>query len=95
MESRGFVKSQGDPFKWYREEIVLIFYVDDLLIFFPYKYKIDDISISLQVDFKIEDYVDPRKYIGTELDRHHYGSINLRRPYITQSIINMIPGMDK
>ena len=35
------------------------------------------------------------KYIGIELDHSPDGSIHLRHPYLTQSILNIIPGMDK
>ena len=43
-----------DPCVWYKEEMVLLFYVDDCLIFSPFNYKIDEVYASLQKYFKIE-----------------------------------------
>ena len=57
------------------------------------KDKIDELYASLQADFKIEDDGEFNKYLGIELDRRPYGSIHLIQPYLTQRIINMIPGM--
>ena len=37
LEARGFVQYQVDPYVWYREEIVLLFYVDSFLMFSPSK----------------------------------------------------------
>ena len=33
-----------------------------------------------------------RKYLGIELDHCPYGSIHIRKPYLTQRITNMILG---
>ena len=76
--------------------MVLLFYIDNCLIFSPYKDKIDDVCASaLRVDFKIEDYIDLKKYLRIDLYRCPDGSIHIRQPYLIQSIISMIPGMDK
>ena len=53
----------------YKREIVLLFYVDDCLMFISSKDKIGGIYASLQVYFKIEDDVDLNKYFGIYLDR--------------------------
>ena len=52
-----------DPGVWYREEIDILFYVDDCLIFSPSKDKIDDIYAPLQVGFKIGDDEELNKYL--------------------------------
>ena len=59
------------------------------------KDKFYELYTSLQEDVKIEDYVEPKKYLGMELDRRPDGSIHLRQPYLTQIIRNMIPGMNR
>ena len=51
-----------DAYVWYKEEMVLLFYVDDCPIFSLSKDKIDEVYASLQVDFKIEDYRELNKY---------------------------------
>ena len=52
-----------DPCVWYKEEMVLLFYVDDCLIFSPSKDKIDEVYTSLQAYFKTEDGGDINKYL--------------------------------
>ena len=75
--------------------MVLLFYVDDCLIFSTSKDKIDELYAYLQEYFKIEYYGEINKYLGKELDRRPDGSIHLSQPYITQGILNMISGKDK
>ena len=53
LEDIYFVQSQVYPCGWYKEEMVLLFYVDDCLIFSPSKDKIDELYASLQENFKI------------------------------------------
>ena len=53
MEDRGFVQSQVDPCVWYREYMVLLFYVDDSILFIPSKDKVDDVYASLQEYFNL------------------------------------------
>ena len=44
--------------------MVLVFYVDDYLVFSPSKDKIDDIYSSLPEDLNIEDDRELNKYLG-------------------------------
>ena len=83
-----------DPCVWYKEEIILIFYVDDCLLFSLSKDKIDEVYASIQAYFKMEDDGDLNKYLGIELDFRPDVSIHIIQPYITQRILNMIPGME-
>ena len=55
LEATGFVKSQVDPCVCYKEEMVILFYVDHCLMFSPYKDKSNDIYASLWGYFQIED----------------------------------------
>ena len=75
--------------------MVLLFYVDDCLMFSPSENKIYEVYASLQEYLNIEDDGELNKYLGVELDRHPYGSIHMRQPYLSQIILNMIPCMDK
>ena len=95
MEARGLVQSQVEPCVWYKEEMVLIFYFDDCLLFITSKDKIDEVYASIQEDLKIEYYVELNKYLGIEMDRRPDVSIHMRKPRQTQRIINIIPGMYK
>ena len=49
--------------------MVIIFYVEDCLMFSPFKDKIDDVYASIQEYFKIEDYRELEKYHRIELDQ--------------------------
>ena len=75
--------------------MILLFYVEDCLMVSPSKDKIDEVYASIQEEFNIEDNGKPKKYLGIELDRRPDGYIHMRNPYLTQIIINMIPGMEK
>ena len=75
-------------------EIVLLFYVENFLVFSASTDTTDVVYAYAQAYFKIEDDWDMNKNLGMELDRLPYGSIHIIQPYITQSITNMLPGMD-
>ena len=64
-------------------------------MFIPTKDKIDGGWTSLQSCFRIEDDGYLKKYPGIEFYCLSDGSIHLSRPYLTQRIINLIPGMEK
>ena len=75
--------------------MVLLFCVDHFVTFSLSNDKIEGFYASLQTEFKIEDDGELKKHLGIQLDHRPDGSIHLRKPYLTQRIINMIPGMDK
>ena len=75
--------------------MVLLFYVDDCLMFGNYKDNIDYVYASLHEDLKIEDNGEHTQNFRINLDCRPDGSINLSQTYLTQSICDMIPGMDK
>ena len=55
MEDREFFQPQLDPCVWYKEKIVLLFYVWNYLMFIPSKDKIDEVYASIHDIFNIED----------------------------------------
>ena len=73
MEAGGFLKSQVDTCVWYREEMVLLFYVEDCLIFSTSKNKIDDVYTSLQAYLKTKHNGDIYEYLGIYPDCRPYG----------------------
>ena len=73
--------------------MVLLFYVDDCLMFSHSKDKFYDVYASLQENSNIEDDKEINKYLGIHLDHIPDGSIRLSQPYLTQTIINMILDM--
>ena len=58
------------------------------------KDKIDEVYVSLQENFNIEDYGYLNKYLGIDLDRRLDSSLYLRQPYLNEIILSMITGMD-
>ena len=60
--------------------MVVLFYVDDYLMFSLSKGKIDEVYASLQADFNIEDNGELNKYVEIYLDRCLDGSIHMRHP---------------
>ena len=47
------VHSKVDPFLWYKEIMVLLFYVHDCLMFSSSEYKVDELYAYLQEGLKI------------------------------------------
>ena len=74
--------------------MILLFYVDDCLMFSPSKDKISKVYAYLQEYFKIEYYGELKRYIGIDLDFRPDVSMHLRQPYLTQNIFNIISDMD-
>ena len=95
MEARYFDLSQVDHCVGYKEELIPIFYVYDCLMFSPSKDKIDEVYASIHAYFKIEDDGKLHKYLRIDLYHYPYGSIYIIKLYLTQRILNFIPGMDK
>ena len=60
--------------------MVLIFYVDDCLMFSPSNDKIDKLYTSLQEYSKIEDDRYPNKYPGIDLEHLPDGSTHISQP---------------
>ena len=59
------------------------------------KGKIDELYASLQSDFNIEDNGELNKYVEIYLDRCLDGSIHMSHPYLTQTLLNVITGMER
>ena len=74
--------------------MVLLFCVNDCLIFSPSKDNIVYFYDYLYSYFNIDTFGEINKYLGIRLDLHPCGSIHLRQPHITQMIINLIPGIE-
>ena len=54
MDAKGFLKSWVYPCVCYREDFVLLFCVDDFIMFSTFNDKIDDLYDSLYADLNIE-----------------------------------------
>ena len=74
--------------------MILLFHVDNFLLFSTSKDKTEDVYASIKADFNIEDYGYLKKK-GIEMYHCPYGSIHLIKLYLTQRKINVIPDMKK
>ena len=83
IEAIYFFRSLVDPCVWYKEEMVLLFYIDECLMLSPSKDKIYEVYASIRAYLKIEDDIEIKKYLGIDLDCLTYGLINIRQPYPT------------
>ena len=75
--------------------MVLLFYVDDFLMFSPSKDTIYDIYDYIHADLNIEYHGELNKHLGIELDRCPDCSIHPMQNYLNQRIINIISGMER
>ena len=64
-------------------------------MFSPYKDKIEVVYASLKTDLKIEDYGEPEKFLGIELDLFPDRSMNQCQNLVKKWIIHFIANMDK
>jgi hypothetical protein len=65
----GFRRSQFDEAVFYKDNMILAVYVDDILIFGPQKTKIDEVKKQLNQKFKMTDLGPCEYFLGTKVTR--------------------------
>ena len=65
----GFRRSQFDEAVFYKDNMILAVYVDDILIFGPQKTKIDEVKKELNQKFKMTDLGPCEYFLGTKVTR--------------------------
>ena len=90
LEKRGFRQSLIDPCCFLKDDIIVLVYVDDCLIFCPRSDSIDKLIDSLQQEFTLVDEGDVASYLGAEITKDKDGSILLRQPFLTDRIIEAL-----
>ena len=71
LKDRGFIQSQVDPCVFYKEEYIVLTYVDDCIILGKQMHMVDSVIDSLRngdKDFKLTDEGSIDKYIGVKID---------------------------
>ena len=83
--------SRVDPCIWYRENITLIIYVDDCLMFSRKKYLTDEFIKQLEADFTLVNEGDVNTCTGAqgELNKKN-NTIELKQPFSIQRIIEAL-----
>ena len=86
----GFEQGLADPCLFFRDEIVLVVYVDDCLIFTPKKERADALVKELEKRFTIEDEGDITNYLGINITTPEPNTIEMVQPALTERIINTL-----
>lgn len=85
--SIGFIQSSLDPCCFIREDLVLLCYVDDCLIFCPDNGKITKVIDELKQQFKLEDQGDVAAYLGIDVASTHVDGqrqFKMSQPHLIQ-----------
>ena len=87
LKRRGFTPSQVDSCILYREDCIILIYVDDCIVFSKSKKINKELVISLQngqENFQLTDEGDLNRYLGVDIDRRSDGTFELRQPYLIE-----------
>ena len=98
LKNRGFTPSQVDPCVLYREDCIILVYVDDCIIFSRSKTINDSIVTSLQngpENFQLTDEGDLNRYLGVDIVKKKDGSFELRQPFLIERCLKAMEIDDK
>ena len=88
---RGFKQSQVDPCVFFKGNLVLVIYVDDVIAFCPDDKPIDDFIQSMQEDkprrFILEDQGPLKDYLGLEIV-HKGDQVHITQAHLINKILN-------
>ena len=66
---RGFCQSKVDPCLFYKNDTIIVIYVDNYIIFAKDHVKVQEIIISLKDNFKLTDEGDLSIYLRINIDK--------------------------
>jgi hypothetical protein len=93
LENRGYIQSSVDKCVFYKDDIVLLIYVDDILIIGKDDHKIKEFKESMKSgseNFVFTDGESLDCYLGVQIERLPNGSIKLFQPYLIERIIRLV-----
>jgi hypothetical protein len=76
----GFKASEVDPCLFYKEDCVVVLYVDDCLIFSPHQGVIDDVIAALRQDYQIGAQGSVQDFLGIHIQKASDGAIQFTQP---------------
>ena len=89
--SKGFRQSAVDPCCFIQDDLVLLAYVDDCLIFNKKKIKVDKFISELKAVFNLTDEGDIATYLGMKIEKNKAGNdFKLSQPHLTERIIQAV-----
>jgi hypothetical protein len=89
LEQRGFTPSAVDPCVFYKKDLILILYVDDMICMCPTKDPIDlFLAGMIKGGFNLTDQGDVNEYLGIKVIRSDNGKrMDLTQPHLIDKII--------
>lgn len=93
LENRGYIQSSVDKCVFYKDDIVLLIYVDDILIIGKDNDKVDAFKDSMKAGSENFIFTDGESldcYLGVQIERLSNGTIKLFQPYLIERIIRIV-----
>ncbi|KAL7563769.1 hypothetical protein ACA910_020453 [Epithemia clementina (nom. ined.)] len=90
LKEIGFSPSAIDPCLYYGDQVMMLIYIDDCLLFSPSKQAIDAVVLSLRNSyqgFNVDDQGEVKDFLGIKIRKQTDGSIMLTQPHLINSII--------
>ena len=89
-----FTPSESDPCVWMKNDVIIVSYVDDCLIFSNDKRKIKETLLNLRSKgFVFTDEGSIEQYLGIQIENNSVGSINMSQPFLLKRIIEELTGL--
>jgi hypothetical protein len=80
-----------DPCVFYKDDLILVIYVDDVIAFLPNPKQITEFVTSMQKEepqsYVLEDLGDVTSYLGIQVHKSKAGTINLTQPHLISKIL--------
>ena len=93
LTDRGFIQSQVDPCVFFRDECIVLTYVDDCIILGKQMRIVDSVIDSLRTgseDFELTDEGSIDKYLGVKIDDIDENSFEMSQPFLIRRIIEFL-----
>ena len=88
---QGFKQSHIDQCLFLKNDMIIVTYVDDCLIFSDSKVKIDNLLKELKKIFNLTDEgEDVKAYLGIKVDKTPDGTITMTQPVLIQRILSAL-----
>ena len=90
----GFEKTETDQCVFKKENVIILFNIDDYIILLRKKEDLDKNLQDIKRGISITDERNIETYLGIQID-HELGFMRMSQPNLINHIIEAIPGMDK